>query len=80
MAEAYFVAAVLQMKPEEERPEPAEATLRYFTLEKGFNMDGSHRTVLCEWTAGGSHNNYGDGPPPKLESFVKALEKMTSGG
>ena len=80
MAEAYFVAAVLNIKLDEESPGPADPTLRYFTLEKGLSLDGSHRTVLCEWTADGTHSNYGDGPPPQLESFVPALEKMVSGG
>ena len=29
--------------------------------------------MLCEWTAEGTHKNYGDGPPADEELFVEAV-------
>lgn len=78
VTEAFFVAAVLLADLDREQPAPQEATLRYFTLEKGFVLDGPPRTVLGEWTAEGSHHNYGDGPAPELGPFVRAVEAMLS--
>lgn len=68
-AEAHLIGAVLA-KPAGGSP----ATARYFTLEHGLDLDGSARTVLCEW-ADGSHRNYGDGPPPTVQDFARALEQ-----
>ncbi len=76
VTEAFFVAAVLLVDLDREQPAPQEAALRYFTLEKGFVLDGPPRTVLGEWTAEGSHHNYGDGPAPQLGPFVRAMEAM----
>jgi hypothetical protein len=73
MAEAFFVAAVLLADPDQDMPDPSGVALRYFTLEKGFALDGGSRTVLCEWTAEGSHVNYGDGPAPEVEAFIGAV-------
>lgn len=75
ITEAFFVAAVLLADPSEGMP-PQEVTLRYFTLEKGMTLEGPPRTVLCEWTAEGSHVNYGTGPEPRLEAFAEAVERM----
>jgi hypothetical protein len=75
--EAYFVLAVLLVDLDQELPE-GEATLRYFTLEKGFTLEGGSRTVLCEWTSQGSHANYGDGPEPRLAAFALAVEDLLS--
>lgn len=50
--------------------------VRYFTLEKGQNLDGSDRTVLCEWErheTGPRHENFGDGPAPDPEAFLAAV-------
>lgn len=76
VTEAFFVAAVLLVDLDREPSAAREATLRYFTLEKGFVLDGPPRTVLGEWTAEGSHLNYGDGPAPQLGPFVQAVEAM----
>lgn len=78
MTEAYFVAAVLLNDLEEELPNPQEAPLRYFTLEKGLVFDDPprDRTVLCEWTRDGTHLNYGDGPEPRLEALIEAVRKL----
>jgi hypothetical protein len=76
--EAFFVAAVLLVDPGQGVPAPNEVGLRYFTLEKGLVLGGPPRTVLCEWTAEGSHVNYGDGPAPRLEAFTRAVEKLLS--
>ncbi len=72
-AEAHYVAVALTAEPSE-NPEA-----RYFTLEKGLQLDGEARTVLCEWTADGTHRNYGDGPPLGVEPFVRAIEGLMSG-
>lgn len=73
ITEAYFVALVLMIDPDAESL-PDKPELRYFTLEKGFNVGGGPpRTVLCEWTADGTHANYGDGPPPELRAFLEAV-------
>jgi hypothetical protein len=76
--EAFFVAAVLLADLDREMPDPKEVALRYFTLEKGFTFEGPPRTVLCEWTSEGCHCNYGDGPAPRLEAFLRAVEEMLS--
>jgi hypothetical protein len=77
-AEAYFTAAVLLADLQDRTPESAPLELRYFTLEKGITLAGPPRTVLCEWTSEGSHANYGDGPMPQLEAFVRAVEESIS--
>lgn len=47
---------------------------RYFTLELGEKLDGSPRTVLCEWDANGRHYNYGDGPEAEdTAAFITAV-------
>jgi hypothetical protein len=70
--EAHLVGMVLG-----ESPEGAAAgsgvSLRYFTLERGDSVDGTSRTVLCEWVEG-THRNYGEGPPPDVDAFAKAVE------
>ena len=84
ITEAYFVAAVLLDRDAfsgdaesggqgEDASVWKDAPLRYFTLERGAAIDGQARTGLCEWTAGGSHRNYGDGPPPNLAEFAQAV-------
>ncbi|TAK14797.1 MAG: hypothetical protein EPO32_00460 [Anaerolineae bacterium] len=63
--EAYYAAAVWS-------PEAA----RYFTLELGENLDGTTRTVFCEWTSNGRHYNYGDGPPAEDSGSFLELVKL----
>jgi hypothetical protein len=76
VTEAYFVAAVLMVDLQREAPEEEKPPLRYFTLEYGARLSGPARTVLCEWTAEGSHLNYGDGPEPTVAAFAAAIERM----
>lgn len=76
--EAFFVAAVLLAEVDQEMPDPEQVAMRYFTLEKGFVLEGPPRTVLGEWTADGTHRNYGDGPEHRLESFVEAIEMLVA--
>jgi hypothetical protein len=76
MIEAHFVAAVLLEDPATPIGEGERIPLRYFTLEKGASFDGRPRTVLCEWTANGTHANLGDGPPAELAAFVKAIQGL----
>ncbi len=74
IAEAFFVAIVsLTGLPSHEQP--TDANLRCITLELGRNLDGSSRTVLCEWRYG-THYNYDDGPPPTLFDFCRAVDEL----
>lgn len=69
VAEAHLAAMAVLGDPSA-TPQPE---VRYFTLEKGMSLDGPRRTVLCEWTADGSHLNLGDGPEPTVIAFVAAI-------
>jgi hypothetical protein len=74
MAEAYMVALVALLGTDDEIPKDLSTIkAHYYTLEKGFSMEGSDRTVLCEWDTT-SHKNYGDGPEPTPAAFASALE------
>lgn len=76
ITEVYFVAAVLLADPDEDLPDPKNVALRYFTLEKGTQIDGTSRTVFCEWTAEGTHHNFGSGPAPQLGAFTAGVGDM----
>jgi hypothetical protein len=74
MAEAYMVAIVALLDPQQEMPEDLSTVeARYYTLEKGFSTDGSDRTVLCAWDKT-AHKNYGDGPVAQPAAFALAVE------
>ena len=73
--EAFFVGAVLLVDPTQEIDESKGVDLHYYTLEKGAVFEGVPRTVLCEWTADGSHLNFGFGPPPTVDAFFGVLEE-----
>ena len=64
-AEAHFVGAVIA----------EDSLLRYITLEHGWNLDDSPRTVLCQWTERG-HMNLGDGPPVDRDAFREAVGQV----
>ena len=49
--------------------------LRYLALELGFTLEGTRGTVLGEWTAEG-HLNYGNGPDPSVEAFLKSVGEL----
>jgi len=74
VGEAHLVALVLTglATASAERP----AGVLCFTLEHGTTLDGSPRTVLCEWTPQG-HRNLGDGPPATVQAFLDVLEAKT---
>jgi hypothetical protein len=81
MPEAYFVALVV------ERPRPGPRFHigrmmdpgRYFTLEMGMDiLSRERRTVLCEWTRE-AHANFGTGPEPMVEAFVKRVSEILNG-
>lgn len=79
LAEAFFVAAVLLANLDEQISDnPKKVGLRYFTLEKAATLGGLPRTMLCEWTSDHRHLNYGDGPAPRLEMFIQAVEDLVS--
>ena len=70
--EAYFAAIVLEAR------RPLATDHRYFTLELGENIiDGSMRTVMCEWDEE-RHINYGDGPEPDSQKFCQRLGQLLS--
>jgi hypothetical protein len=66
LTEAFFTA--LAYWSHSSRPH-----FRYFTLELGFNDSGTPRTVIGEWTPDRTHLNYGDGPEPTAEAFLKRI-------
>lgn len=72
---AYFIAILLQKPIGEIAPNDPEVTVMYYTLEKTLDFERGVQTVLCDWTKDGTHRNYGTGPEPTLEAFVKELEK-----
>ncbi len=79
ITQAYMVAIVLKIRFEELKTTLVNALMngagqprpevRYFVLE-----EGTGRTVLCAWDTAGEHINYGDGPPPDPEEFLKAIQ------
>ena len=71
--EAFFTAFVVLADLAEGQEGLENAEARYFTLEKGFHIDGNPRTVLGEWRKDGSHLNYGDGPLPLLTHFSQRI-------
>lgn len=75
MTGAYFVALVLAVPLAEVDPDLKDPPLLYYTLEKGASLDGGEPTVLCSWTKD-IHSNYGSGPEPTLEAFVRAVTDM----
>ena len=76
MTEVYMVALVVLVDPSSPTPpDPSDLEARYFTLEMGFTLDDSPRTVLAEWT-GDAHANYGDGPHPAVDAFASAIEEQ----
>jgi len=68
MAEAHFVAIIINDNQTADEH-------RFFTLEFGLDVDGSKRTVLGQW-ANDTHYNFGDGPAPQVDLFVKSLERF----
>ena len=69
----YFVAAFRN----------PDGELRYYTLERSMNFGGiiasepetPDPTMLCRWSADGSHQLIGTGPKPEVAAFTGAIEK-----
>ena len=78
MAETHIIGIVLRLNVKNfiENKIPEKPVAEYFTLEKGFNLDDSERTVFCKWDETGKHLNYGTGPNPMTGEFIKAISKM----
>ena len=76
--EAHMVGIVLRVNVKDfiENRLSEKPVAEYFTLEKGSNLDGSDRTVLCKWDESGTHHNYDTGPNPTKIEFMKAISKM----
>jgi hypothetical protein len=65
ITEAYFVGVAQKDK-----------TVKYFTLELAAKMMNDRcdtSTVLGGWTTDHKHQNYGCGPKPQREEFIKAI-------
>ncbi len=78
-AEAILVAGVV--RPRRRRfvffRSPPQA--RYFTLERGFNLDdGSRQAVLCEWRAR-NHVNYGEVSGESEDECLDAIRGVLAG-
>lgn len=73
--EAYMVCIVLKVPIEDLESEIPDAQVRYFTLEKGVNISGGDRTVLCAWE-GEKHINFGDGPEATVTAFLDAIQEL----
>ena len=74
LADAHFVAIVVERAGLGPVQEESFRGVRYFTLEHGntASPDGGEvadRTVLCEWSDG-AHHNYGTGPAVEKQAFV----------
>jgi len=77
--EAHFIGLVLRHPRKRLRGllGTKNGVARYITLEHGINIiEGSERTVLCEWTGRGMHVNMGDGPEATVSAFVQKLGEM----
>lgn len=70
--EAYFVAIVLNHDLDESPRGAPEPPVYFFTLEKGFSLDETPRTVFCQWEDN-AHRNFGDGPPPDPRAFLDRI-------
>jgi len=68
MPEAHFVA----MAPQEDKA-------RYITLEHSIDPASEEpSTMLCEWTADGTHCNMGPGLPPDPDDFFASVADLLS--
>ncbi len=73
--EAYFVGIVLKIQLNELDRPPDKPEVRYFTLERGIELETKNaRTVLCEWQHD-EHLNFGDGPEVNPKSFIEEIKK-----
>ena len=75
--EAFFAAVVLNHELDEPAKAAPEPEVYYFTLERGFTLDNSPRTIFCQWDAEG-HKNFGDGPPADARKFLDHIVKHLS--
>jgi hypothetical protein len=78
--ECHYVAIVVHLNLESEEPPPEEPMVSYYTLERGQTVEGAEVTMLCGWNAAGTHLNYGEGPPPDPDAFVRALTELVAKG
>jgi hypothetical protein len=69
-AEAYFAAIILRSRTNKDLP------ARFITLERGISGEGNVKTVVGGWDVLGIHYNYGPGPTPEMDEFVKVLRKQ----
>lgn len=72
VSEVHFVAILLPLFGDDSAP------AEFFTLEFSLDEDRSKKTILGKWV-GGSHLNYGTGPPPEKDAFVEAITQFLLG-
>lgn len=78
--EAWFVGLVAQLPPDATTLD-AVKQVRVITLEESHDYQRDVRcTMLCEWTADGTHHNHGDGPEAEEGAFVGAVLRLLGGG
>jgi hypothetical protein len=74
--EAHFVAIIFT-PPQRSLFGRKKTDLRYITLERGMELSGESRTVLCEWRDD-SHLNYGNGPEATEVAFLEVVQGMVN--
>lgn len=74
-AEAYFAALLVKssLSDDPTAEEFGKAQIGYYVLERSAFLSEPTDTMLCEWTIGDKHVNYGKGPEPTLDAFVESL-------
>ena len=77
VTECYFVGIVAHMDLSKDEKPSEQTPMSYFTLEQGVGEDmQTSRTVLCQWSKEGEHDNFGDGPPAEARAFADAIEQV----
>lgn len=77
--EAYFVALVVAKRGFWARLFGRPPRWRVMTLERGQEMDGAPMTFVGEWCqadGGRTHLNFGPGPEPTVEAFLRCVEPL----
>ena len=75
---AYFVCVVLMAPASQASSWSRDVQARVFTLEAVFKADDTkcESGLICEWTKGGSHTNYGIAVPADGTAFLRAVESL----
>ena len=75
--EAYFACIVFQGCPSLASSWPRDLPARVFTLEAEFSDRPEGKTgIVCEWTKGGEHRNFGLGVRADRNAFLRAVASL----